>query len=107
MRSVQTLEVSHRDKGSQGGSPDSRRQASRLSSVAWNGFYKNRSKMGPSFRTVASGHSLRSVVMAASKAQCSGHLGSFGIRGITSIKTRFAVSAFTVRWPKTVWAETG
>ena len=59
--------------------------------------YRNRPKIGFNFSTVAFGHSLRSVTSAESSAECSGQLGSVGMRGITSISTFFAVSAFAFR----------
>jgi len=58
---------------------------------------RNRPKIGFNFSTVAAGHNLRSVTSAVSKAQCSGQFGSFGIAGITSTRTFFAVSAFAIR----------
>ena len=60
-------------------------------------FYKNRPKIGFSRSRVAGGQSFRSVIKAESKAVCSGQLGSTGIRGITSARTRLAVSAFAVK----------
>ena len=58
---------------------------------------RNRPKIGFNFSTVEAGQSLRSVTSAESSAQCSGQFGSFGMRGITSTSTFFAVSAFAIR----------
>ena len=57
----------------------------------------NRLKIGPSFSMVALGHSFRSVIRAASRAECSGQAGSAGIRGMASTRTFLAVSALAVR----------
>ena len=53
--------------------------------------YKNLSRIGFRRSIVGAGQSLRSVVKAVSRAECSGQFGSIGMRGMRSTRTRLAV----------------
>ena len=68
---------------------------------------RNRSKIGFSFSMVVWGQSLRSVINAVFRAKCSCQFGSVGICGIARRITFLAVSAFAIKWLRTISAETG